>query len=471
MSIPNRFGPILVAHSYYLRYDEKQVQKMRPYAPLATLIVAATLRNKGFDVRFFDAMLSAGGEEFVGALEGIRPAAVAIVEDNFNFLTKMCTLRMREAALDMIAAAKVRGIPVVVNGSDATDHTAQYLAAGADVALIGEPERSLEDVLVAWEAGVSDLSGIPGLAIPGAGADRPVPTSTPPRPYLKDLDALPFPAWDLVDVDRYRSAWLKRHGRLSWSVVTSRGCPYRCNWCAKPIFGTRYVQRSPADVAEEVRLLKQDIAPDHLWFADDIFGLTEHWITSFAEELAARGAQTPFMMQTRANLLTPSVVKALRESGAEEVWIGVESGAQHILDAMDKGTTVEQVRSATQALKSQGIRTGWFLQLGYPGEEWDDILLTRNLVRQERPDDIGVSVAYPMPGTEFFNIVQEDLGHKRNWVDSGELAMMFRGTFSTSFYREIRDLLHTEVVAGPSRDTESRWISLAERALRVRSTR
>ncbi|HSH75167.1 MAG TPA: radical SAM protein, partial [Longimicrobiales bacterium] len=235
---------------------------------------------------------------------------------------------------------------------------------------------------------------------------------------------------------------------------------------AKPLFGTRYAQRSPGDVAEELRQLRERVAPDHIWFADDIFGLTAHWIHAFAEEVTARDACIPFLMQSRANLMTPQVVEALAGAGAEEVWIGVESGSQKVLDAMDKGVTVEQVRDATRNLKRAGIRACWFIQLGYLGEVWDDIVETRDLIREEWPDDIGVSVSYPLPGTPFYEKVRTQLGSKTNWSHSDDLAMLFQGTYETGFYRRIRELLHDEVDAGPTAPEDlrqmfdSRWSQL-----------
>ncbi|MFO7261823.1 MAG: radical SAM protein, partial [bacterium] len=219
------------------------------------------------------------------------------------------------------------------------------------------------------------------------------------------------------------------------------------NWCAKPVFGRRYAQRSPRNVVDEMARLKDDVAPDHIWFADDIFGLTSAWIRGFAAEVARRGVRTPFMIQSRVNLMTPATVEALAAAGAEEVWLGVESGSQRILDAMEKGSTVEQARRATLTLRAHGIRTGWFTQLGYLGEEWEDILRTRDLIRELRPDEIGVSVSYPLPGTRFYEMVREQIGAKRNWEHTGDLAMMFHGTFTTAFYRRIRDLLHEELDA------------------------
>jgi anaerobic magnesium-protoporphyrin IX monomethyl ester cyclase len=165
--------------------------------------------------------------------------------------------------------------------------------------------------------------------------------------------------------------------------------------------------------------------------------------------------------------MQPRVVSALAAAGAEEVWLGVESGSQAILDAMDKETTVESVRGATRALKAAGIKACWFLQLGYPSEQWDDILLTRDLVRVERPDDIGVSVAYPLPGTKFHAAVQAQLGSRKNWHDTDDLAMLFRGTYTTAFYRLLRDALHDEVRTG--RADDARWADLARDDKRFRS--
>ena len=141
--------------------------------------------------------------------------------------------------------------------------------------------------------------------------------------------------------------------------------------------------------------------------------------------------------------------------------MGVESGSQRILDAMDKGTTVDEVREATRALRSSGIRACWFLQLGYPSEQWEDLIATRDLVREARPDDVGVSVAYPLPGTKFHAAVQAQLGARTNWEETGELAMLFQGTYTTAFYRQLRDALHDEVRDGAD---ESRWFELGEAA-------
>ena len=450
---------VLLAHSFYLCRDPKQLERHKPYPPLTTMLAAAMLRDDGHPVELFDATFEDGPEAFAARLDGLDPGVLILIEDNFNFLTKMCTENRRADALAMIRAAHSRSWQVAVNSPDACDHPGLYLDAGAAAVLTGEGEFSAADFIAAAGGPCETLPRVPGLIVHDSHGKIVRSVARRERP---DLDALPFPAWDLVDVARYRAAWLGRHGYFSWNVAASRGCPYSCNWCAKPTFGRRYSQRSPASVAEEMARLKVQVGPDHLWFADDIFGMTAEWLEDFADELATRDAVIPFMMQSRVNLITQPVAAALRRAGAQEVWLGVETGSQRVLDAMDKGSHVDTARVATRNLKRQGIRACWFLQLGYPPEDWDDILLTRDLVRDERPDDVGVSVAYPLPGTAFHDRIVSDLGARRNWRDTNDLAMLFQGTFDTAFYRQVRDALHAEAATGVPQ--QLRWNDLSAMA-------
>ena len=454
---------ILVAHSYFLNQDSKQQARMKPYSPLSTLLLASLLRRNGHEVALFDATFASGVQEFETALDRHRPDVVVVMEDNFNFLTKMCTTVRRDSALAMIAAARARGCRVAVNGPDVADNPAVYLAAGADAVALGEGEMAMAELARLWEEGSDATDTVAGLVLPGPGQL----TTTRPRGPIHDLDSLPLPAWDLLDLEAYRGAWAGAHGELSWNMASSRGCPYACNWCAKPTFGRRYTTRSPEDVVRELALLRAEVAPDHIWFTDDIFGLDADWAAAFAQRVEDAGCRTPFTMQSRVNLMTGRMAEALAHAGAREVWLGVESGSQKVLDAMDKGATVEAARSATRTLKAHGIRACWFIQLGYPSETWEDVLSTRDLIREEAPDEIGVSVAYPLPGTEFHARVHAQLGRQRNWKDTGDLAMLFQGAYSTALYRKVRDILHAEVETA-ARDDDA-WTRLEEEACFHRS--
>jgi anaerobic magnesium-protoporphyrin IX monomethyl ester cyclase len=221
-------------------------------------------------------------------------------------------------------------------------------------------------------------------------------------------------------------------------------------------------------VAAEIAWLKQRYAPDHLSFADDIFGLQPGWVERFAGAVAARADALPFKCLSRADLLGERVVDALGAAGCRTVWIGAVSGSQRILDAMEKGTRVEQIREAARCLRARGIEVGFFLQFGYPGETREDIELTRALVRECRPDDIGISVSYPLPGTRFHERVKAELGPQRNWTDSDDLAMLYRGPFSTAFYRKLHGVVHKEFRLRRLRDGRRRsWREAAGTLLRA----
>lgn len=434
---------LLLTHSYHLAYDRKQVRKMEPYPPLGTLYAAGLLREQGHSVAVFDCMLQ---EPEAGLREAVRihrPKIVAIYEDDFNFLTKMCLTRMRELAWEMIEIARQHGARVVVHGSDATDHARDFMKQGAECVLEGEAEYSLLLVTQAMLAGKSPST------IPGVMHKKPAghyeQESTKVLFNRRNDRALPWPARDLIDLSIYRKAWREAHGASSLNLISSRGCPFRCNWCAKPIFGDSYQLRGAVDVAMEMRLLKEKYKAEHLWFADDIFGLNRHWLEEFAQAVESLHCAVPFKIQARADLMTRESVQALRRAGCAEVWMGVESGSQQVLDAMDKGLQVEEVVRAREYLRGAGIRTCYFLQLGYPGEEWKDIQKTIALVRETRPDDVGVSFSYPLPNTRFHARVKEQLGAKQNWSDSEDLCVMFKGRYTDHFYRAIRDALHAEV--------------------------
>lgn len=436
---------VLLAHSYFLKYDSKQLAKMRPYPPLATLYAAAYLRTAGYTVAVFDAMLSEGEHEFEDMLEQLRPRYVALIEDSFNFLVKMCLSRMRDAAGRMVRSARDYGATVIAAGPDITDHPDYYFAQGVQYALIGESDHTLLELLDALTGRrAGPISEIDGLALPDRDAPDGVVRTTRRAPE-RSLDGFPFPAWDLCDYERYRAAWTAAHGRFSLNIVSARGCPFHCNWCAKPIWGQQYAIRSPANVADEMALLKCAVHPDHLWFTDDIFGLRGQWMTQFAHEVMQRDARIPFTIQSRVDLMTERTVTALAQAGCEEVWLGAESGSQKILDAMEKGTHLPDVSAARARLKAKGIKASFFLQFGYPGETFEDIMATVKMVRDCLPDNIGISVSYPLPGTRFYDRVREQLGSQTHWADSNDLAMMFQGAYRSPFYRHLHRLLHRDL--------------------------
>lgn len=432
---------ILFSHSYFLRFDPKQWETGQPYAPLGTLYATAWMRENGYPVSFFDTMFAHTPEDLLPILQKEQPSFFVIYDDGFNYLTKMCLTNMRQAAFQMIALARQEGCTVIVCSSDATDHFEDYLDAGADFILMGEGENTLLELINRISAGGQDFFSIAGSAFK---QDNAV-VKTASRQVIRDLDALPFPAWDLIDMEPYRQSWLKHAGYFSMNIGTTRGCPFKCNWCAKPIYGNRYNSRSPRNVVEELKLLKQTFSFDHIWFCDDIFGLKPGWVAEFAHLVKQEDLRLRFRIQSRADLLVQDAyVEALAKAGCENVWMGAESGSQKILDAMDKGIRVEQIYEATRLLKEHGIRPSLFIQFGYLGETNEDISKTIRMIKELMPHEIGISVSYPLPGTLFYDKVKAQLKEKSNWTDSDELQLMFHNTYPPPFYKKLHRYVHHE---------------------------
>jgi anaerobic magnesium-protoporphyrin IX monomethyl ester cyclase len=430
---------ILFTHSYFYKFDPKQWNTKQPYPPLGTLYAAAFLRSNGFDVSLFDTNLAEAPSEIIPALEKEKPKYLIIYDDGFNYLTKMCLTKMREAAFELTQIGKKLGCKTIVSNSDSADHIEKYLDAGADFVILGEGEITLKELVTALEDKAKSFSEIKGIAY----RENSVTIRTSGREIMTNLDQLPFPAWDLVDIDKYRKIWKDNHGYFSINLATTRGCPFKCNWCAKPIYGNRYNSRSPKNVVDEIEYLLKEFQPDHFWFCDDIFGLKPGWISEFNNIVNERKLKIRYKIQSRVDLLlNENNIDALYASGLETVWIGAESGSQKILDAMDKGTKVEQIYKVTRLLKKRNIKVAFFIQLGYLGESKEDINKTIKMINDLLPNDIGISVSYPLPGTRFYEIVKNDLKTKRNWEDSDDLAMMFRSSFPPAYYKRLHHFIH-----------------------------
>lgn len=440
---------ILLANSYFLQYDKKQLKQMKPYPPLATIYAASVLKQKKYTIDFFDTVFANSEKEIFPLIEKNAGNIFVIYDDGFNYLTKMCLVNMRNACFEMIHFARKNNMKVLVSSSDATDHWKEYLDEGADFILIGEAENTLIEVIdgLKKNSNEADFNHINGLAFKKG--DEYLKTMK--REVMHDLDALPFPDWNLIDIKKYKHNWIKKNRYFSLNLTTTRGCPFKCNWCAKPIYGNRYNSRSPENVVEEIKFLLHNFQPTHFWFCDDIFGLKPGWIKRFSELVEKENLKFKFKIQCRADLLldeNPSVnsragnIEYLAKAGCDEIWIGAESGSQKILDAMDKGTTIEQIYRCTELMKKHKIKPCFFLQFGYLGETKEDIKATQKMLFDLMPHDIGISVSYPLPGTKFYEKVKNDLKEKQNWNDSDELLMMYRSTYSPVYYKQLHRYVH-----------------------------
>ncbi|MBD3225671.1 MAG: radical SAM protein [Caldithrix sp.] len=431
---------VLISHSYFLNLDPKEAANRKPYPPLAPLYLAALIKQElNIDCQFYDVMFDNDESGLVETINRFQPDVFILYDDDFNFLTKMCLESMRRTVFKMMEKVEQPAL-FLAHGSDASDQAEDYLKHGFDYVIHRNPERVIIDILNNMIANqpVEQRHELPSLSYLNNGQI----VHNPHNRKQLDPNKVPMPAWPKIDIQPYRDMWLSNQGYFSVNISTSHGCPFRCNWCAKPLYGRSYKARPPKFIAEEFAYLSRELRADHVWVTDDIFALKPGWISAFADHLEAKNVRIPYKIQSRADLMTEGHVAELARSGCNEVWLGVESGSQKILDAMGKDTRLRDIFQANTTLKRHGIKVGFFLQYGYPGEELEDIHKTLHLIRTCLPDHIGISVSYPLKGTPFYDKVVESMGEKKNWTDSGDLALMYPGKFHPDFYRALHQYTH-----------------------------
>jgi anaerobic magnesium-protoporphyrin IX monomethyl ester cyclase len=423
-----------LTHGYFLFEDEKELQIMRPYPTLGLLYLSAYLRRVGFDVEIFDSTFAQREQLFERLAAG--PGVLGIYT---NLMT-------RRPVLDIIEAAKRRGWTVVLGGPESANYPNEYLAHGADVIVTGEGETTLEELLPVLEArGPHRLHGVTGCTFRDESGTV---LKNPERLKIADLDSLPWPDRERIDQARYVNVWREKHGMGSVNMITARGCPYRCNWCSHAVYGYSHRRRSFLDCAAELDHIMQTWRPDQVWYADDVFTISHPWLFGYAKELRRRGLRVPFETISRADrMMKEEVLETLADMGCYRIWIGSESGSQRILDAMERGVTVEEVAWAAKAAKRHGIQVGMFLMWGYKGEEVEDIAATVELVKECLPDVYLTTVAYPIKNTAYFQKTADSVVLEKEWATATDREYKIRGRHSRSYYKQADAWLRNDVEA------------------------
>ena len=423
---------LLLTHGYFLFEDPKELQIMKPYPPLGILYICSHLRNRGFSVEVFDSTFQ--------SRDALRERLIAGPPSVLGIYANLMT---RPNVVKILGEAKRAGWRTIVGGPEPGAYVDEYLDAGADVVVLGEGEVTLQELLGAWgRDNAADLDSIAGIAFrKGDG----VICRTAPRTQIADLDAQPWPAREAIDMERYVGTWRTHHGKGSVSIITARGCPFRCEWCSHQVFGQTHRRRKPELVAEELEWLIGRYKPDMLWIADDVFTINHDWLERWKQELARRRIHIPFECISRADRLNEKVIAILAELGCFRLWIGSESGSQRILDGMQRGVKASAVREATALCRRYGIQTGMFLMWGYEGEEIEDIEQTIEHVRMSLPDIFLTTVSYPIKGTPYYKRVASRLVQLKPWAETSDRELDVTGRRPREFYRVADELLRFEV--------------------------
>ncbi len=390
---------LLLFHAYFLARDPHEQELMRPFPPLGLQYLTAYLRRAGWrSVDWFDTTFSAGPAALQARCAETDPRVVGLYGHTIT----------RPTALEMIEVCRADGRRIIAGGPDPVQYLDEYLRGGVEVVVIGEGERTLADLMAHlrahhWRWEPSELEKIPGIAFL---RDDTV-VRTPARPLIRPLDQLPWPARERRDQTAYFSAWRDRHGETAMSMVTSRGCPYHCTWCSKQVYGDTFRRRSVDDVLGELSSIRERWNPDQIWFADDLFTVGKAWVKRFCAAMVERDLSMPFYLIGRPETLTAELCASLARAGLTRMYLSAESGAQHVLDAMRKGDTVADIIRAARLLRAAGVEIGVFVMLGYPGETRRDVDATLRMLHAIEPDVTLLSVAHPMKGTAFHELVSD----------------------------------------------------------------
>ncbi len=407
------------------------------YPSLGLLTLGAYLRAAEVEVTMTDLTFERDLSAIDRTLRTFRPDVVGVHTKTLTF----------ERSLEIAAKAREAGALAVAGGPDSATRPGLYLGAGFDVVVPGEGEPTLVELAHRRKQGATPAR-TPGTIV----REKGTLVRGPARPFLKDLNALPLPAWDLVDMERYLRSWERTTGERRSAVLTSRGCPFDCSWCSKPTFGRTFRQQSPERVLEELRALKTRYRVNYVRFCDDVFGISRAWLEQLLEGMIEEDLGLRFECLARVDLLKPDLLATMREAGLARVYVGVESGSQKMLDLMNRGTKLRQVERTAAALRQAGVRQFWFLMLGYPGETVEDIEATFQLFRKFSPEEYSVSIALPIPGTRFHDEVKGRLAStSRRSRSEGGRTLLYEAAYPERFYRWEQTRFGLEAALGKAR--------------------
>ncbi len=423
---------ILLSHGYFLGEDAAEQEVMKPYPPLGLLYLSSYLKRCGFSVEVFDSTFSSMAA-FADRVKKARPPVVGL---SANLMTRVKVVEMIRLCHDL-------GSWVVVGGAEPANYARQYLAQGVDVVVEGEGEETLEQLLRhRLESQPESLAEIEGILFADGAGEI---VRTPSRSMIRELDTLPFPDREAIDLERYLDVWRRHHGRGSVSIITSRGCPYTCSWCSHGVYGFSYRSRSPHNVADEVELLIRTYQPDMLWYADDVFTMNRRWLFAFSRELQLRNLRIHFETISREDRLDAEVIRELAAMGCFRLWIGAESGSQQVLDAMQRRTSASRVVEMVRLLQDNGIEAGLFIMLGYAGEKREDVEATLRFLKNASPDRFLTTVAYPIKGTAFFDELGDRIVPNGSWETGADRDLGVEGRYPDRFYDHAGRWIHHQM--------------------------
>jgi anaerobic magnesium-protoporphyrin IX monomethyl ester cyclase len=406
----------------YPFFKPRRDRSMFRFPPLGISYVAASLRQAGHEVTLIDCTFLDRRQALNSAL-ATRAEVVGIY----------CMVTMFEDVIWFARLLRDQTRLLVVGGPLPTCDPNPFLEY-FDVVIQGEGEQTMLEVLdISRHDG--NLGAVPGIAYrkKGGGAGNDEFIHTPLRPFVKDLDSIPFPDRELLPNEQYIRHAKKKYGYSITTVMSTRGCPYRCEFCSNVVFGGSYRERSPGNVVDEIEAALR-LGYDRISFADDVFTMKKERVASVCDEILHRQLRFPWECLGRVDSLDAPTALKMKQAGCTRIYFGIESADEKILQLMNKRITPEQAQKAVEIAYAASLEVGAFFILFYPGDTDDSVLHTLRFAGSLPLDYLGLSMPYPLPGTALFERVRDRI--TRDWHPDaspfGSHALIFNADFSES---------------------------------------
>ncbi len=372
--------------------------------PLNLMYLAAALEKSSMSVKIIDDDLyHVGFDKLANLASKIDPMVVGVT----------ATTATIKNALKYVKAIKnvLHDTLTVIGGPHPTFTPEETLKneEALDVVVVGEGEETISELADKYEKeGIKSFPEIKGIFY----RDNDKIKSTSPRPLIKNLDDLPFPARHLIPFNEYKTSQSQAGG-----MITSRGCVFSCSYCSSSlIMGKKFRGRSPENVVDEIEELVYKYGVRDIAFLDDIFMLNKQRARAIADEIKKRGIDLSFVTSSRVDTVNRDLLKCLKSAGMSTLYCGVESGSQRVLDLMGKGITLKQAEDAIKAAKDVDIDVLGSFILGYPGETAKEMDQTIDFSIKLDPDYSQFSILTPFPGTPiYYELKQDKLLDTEDW--------------------------------------------------------
>ena len=424
----NNLNNTIVLIYPYFKTDDNINQKL--FNPLGIALLSAQLKLKRINVEKVDCTFR-NFDDVVKEIVELRPKII-------GFYT-MITFTRNIFNLFNIISSKLPKSLFICGGPLATLFP-EIFQTDFDIIFKGEMNNSFSDFVVHYFNSNLDkvnfiknheLSNYSGISIH---KDKIFYENEAIHLTDNEFKNLPLADREGFDHVNYQKFWEEREGFKATSILTTVGCPFNCDFCSKPIFGNYFRKREINDIIREIEILKS-LGYNYLWMSDDCFTLNLDFLENFCDNLIKKDLGVKYSCLSRADTLDIDLLKKMKKSGCEKVYLGLESGDNEILKLMKKNLTVEKAKLAVKLLKKAGIKIAGFFIVGYPGETWETIEKTFKFALELDLDEVSFNVPYPLPGSDLFKRVSH-IDLNKDWIIENETKFVYNSKFDEEVLKE-----------------------------------